>query len=206
MPVDRHLVAFVREPRIGRVKSRLARDIGVVGAWSFYRLCLTETLRRLDGGGRWQLWLAITPDASVRQWPHWPLGWRRTPQGDGNLGARLQRVMRTLPPGPAIIVGTDVPSLTAAHIAPAFRLLGNHDAVFGPATDGGYWSVGLRRSPRAPNVFRSVRWSTAHALADTLANTNGLKVAFLETLADIDVVADLRRAELETARSANLNA
>ena len=206
MTADRHLVAFVREPRIGRVKSRLARDIGVVGAWQFYRVCLATTLRRLDGGGRWQLWLAVTPDASVRRSPHWPPGWRRMPQGDGDLGTRMQRVMRELPPGPAIIVGTDVPGLTGAHIASAFRLLGHHDAVFGPAADGGYWSVGLRRSPRVPDVFRSVRWSTRDALADTLANTNGLEVALLETLADVDVVADLQRAELGTARSANLSA
>jgi len=101
--------------------------------------------------------------------------------------------MQILPPGPAVIVGTDIPDLSAAHVSRAFRALGDHDAVFGPAADGGYWLVGLRRSPRVPDAFSSVRWSTEHALSDTLANLVGLKVAFVETLDDVDDGASLAR-------------
>jgi glycosyltransferase A (GT-A) superfamily protein (DUF2064 family) len=79
-------------------------------------------------------------------------------------------------------------------VAQAFAALGAHDAVFGPAGDGGYWLVGLRRRPRVPDPFRGVRWSTPHALADTLANLRPReRVAMLERLEDIDDAASYRR-------------
>ena len=93
---------------------------------------------------------------------------------------------------PLLIVGTDVPGIRPAHIAEAFRLLGRHDAVLGPATDGGYWLVGLRRRPRVLRPFANVRWSSPHALADTLANLEGRTVAFVATLSDVDSASDLR--------------
>ena len=196
---ENHLVVYARAPRLGRVKSRLARDIGVVAAWRFYRLTLAETLRRLDGGGRWRCWLAVTPDAAIAA--PWPAGWTPMAQHGGDLGQRMQRTMGTLPPGPAIIVGTDVPGLRADHVTRAFRALGSHDAVFGPAADGGYWLVGLARRPRIPRLFSGVRWSTRHALADTLAHAGDLDVELLETLADIDTAADLQRAAQPAATS-----
>lgn len=75
--LDRHLVVFAREPRLGCVKRRLAADIGAVAAWRFYREVLAAALKRLDGGGRWRRWLAVTPDASLDRPGAWPPGWRR---------------------------------------------------------------------------------------------------------------------------------
>ena len=105
----------------------------------------------------------------------------------------MQRLFRTLPPGPAIIVGSDIPAIKASDIACAFRLLGNADAVFGRATDGGYWLVGLRRTPRLLAPFAGVRWSGPHALADTLGNLKGSRVAFAATLSDVDTEENYRR-------------
>lgn len=190
MPQHNHLVAFVRAPRLGRVKSRLARDIGPVAAWHFYRTTMTSVLRQLDGDGRWLKWIAVTPDSAADEPALWPCGWRRIPQGQGDLGVRMERIMRTLPPGPVVIVGTDVPGIRSAHIAQAFRALGRHQAVFGPAHDGGYWLVGLRRRPRCPKIFAGVRWSTSAALADTIASLPESHVAMLETLRDVDTGAD----------------
>jgi len=77
-------------------------------------------------------------------------------------------------------------------VAAALRALGRADAAFGPAADGGYWLVGL--SPRRPaRPFASVRWSTRHALADTLGNFRRHRVALLRTLHDVDTAADWRR-------------
>ena len=68
--------------------------------------------------------------------------------------------------------------------------LGSADAAFGPAADGGYWLVAL--SPRRPaRPFAAVRWSSEHALADTLANFSGRRIALLRTLHDVDTAADL---------------
>ena len=105
---------------------------------------------------------------------------------------RMRRLFSLLPPGPAIIVGSDIPAIEAEHIAQAFKLLGRNDAVFGPAADGGYWLIGLKRTPKALAPFAGVRWSSPHALADTLANLKGKRVAFAATLRDVDSKNDYR--------------
>ena len=141
----RWLAVMAKEPRLGKVKSRLARDIGWVGATAFHRRTLDHLIGRLRFERRWNTVLAVTPDAAL--WNNcWPSGVALWAQGPGDLGARMGRLMRDLPPGPAVIVGSDIPGIKQAHIARAFRLLGSHDAVFGPADDGGYWLIGLRRS------------------------------------------------------------
>ena len=97
--------------------------------------------------------------------------------------------------GPAIIVGSDIPAITTAHIRAAFESLGRHDVVFGPATDGGYWLVGVRRGLPAAglrHLFDAVHWSSEDALADTLRNVpNGWRVGYAATLRDVDRMADL---------------
>src|SRR5438067_1173967 len=183
----RHLILFVRAPAYGSGKRRLARDIGDSVALRFERLLLARLLRRLGRDRRWRLRLLVTPDRSrdrKRLWPH------RVPviaQGGGDLGARMRRALASCPPGPAVLAGTDIPALGAQHIAEAFRLLGRHEVVFGPATDGGFWLVGARRSPRLPPLFGEVRWSGPHALDDALANLpRRVSVGFAAILEDID--------------------
>lgn len=184
----RHLVVFLRAPRLGRVKSRLAAGIGALAALRFYRLATESLLRRVALDRRWRCHVAITPDRAAGGRRPWRLAVAYRRQGSGDLGRRMARVFRDLPPGPAVIIGSDIPAITPTHIAAAFRALGRHEAVFGPAKDGGYWLVGLRRRPRVPrHLFEGVRWSSEHALADTLAGLPPRwSVAFLETLEDID--------------------
>ncbi len=107
-------------------------------------------------------------------------------QGAGDLGQRMHRIFAELPPGDVIVIGSDIPAIEPSHIAQAFHLLGRADAVFGPARDGGYWLVGLKRMPAPPNAFADVRWSGPHALADTLANLDGKTIALAATLSDVD--------------------
>jgi rSAM/selenodomain-associated transferase 1 len=188
------LVVFAKAPRLGQVKRRLAAGIGEAAALAFYRRTLADLLRRVAADPRWQTWLAVTPDGAAADPAPWPKRIPRLAQGGGDLGARMARMCRRLPPGPVVIVGSDIPALRAGHVAQAFAALGAHDAVFGPAGDGGYWLVGLRRRPRVPDPFRGVRWSTPHALADTLANLRPReRVAMLERLEDIDDAASYRR-------------
>ncbi|MEE8274303.1 MAG: TIGR04282 family arsenosugar biosynthesis glycosyltransferase [Alphaproteobacteria bacterium] len=189
-----HLVVFVRAPRVGAVKSRLAADIGALAAWRFYRDSMAAVLRRVARDRRWTCWLAVTPDRFARTGRFWPRCLPRIAQGPGDLGARMARPLARLPPGPVVVVGSDVPDICAQRVARAFRALARHDAVFGPATDGGYWLVGVRRRFLARGMFRDVRWSTRHALADTLANLRpGLRVGFVDELADVDDGADFSR-------------
>ncbi|MBO23481.1 MAG: hypothetical protein CMM26_14065 [Rhodospirillaceae bacterium] len=185
-----HLVIFARAPRRGAVKRRLAADIGPGAAYRFYRQTLFDVTRRLGGDPRWRTWLAVTPDLDAMRpglWPPVP-GVQLIGQGSGDLGMRLARPLRRLPPGPVIIVGTDIPDIESRYIASGFAALGNHDFVFGPATDGGYWLVGARRCPAVPRgLFRNVRWSSNHALADTLAGLPAdARVTMLDALDDVD--------------------
>ncbi len=205
MRPGRHLVIFVRAPRVGAVKTRLTADIGAVAAWRFYRDTAAAIVRRLSRDPRWTCWLAVTPDRFAREGRFWPRHALRVPQGGGDLGARMARRIRRLSPGPVVIVGTDSPELRAAHVERAFRALARSDAVLGPAPDGGYWLVGVRRRRGVGDIFRDVRFSTRHALADTLKGLGPhCDVHFLEYLADIDDGEDLRRFyERRRARSSH---
>jgi rSAM/selenodomain-associated transferase 1 len=194
--MKRHLVIFARAPQAGRVKRRLASEIGITAAARFYRAILSRQVRRLANDRRWTVWLFVTPDDSLGH-PAWRgvSGPRVHRQGYGDLGQRMTLPFRALPPGPVVLVGSDIPAMRASHIARAFRLLGRHDLVFGPASDGGFWLVGARRiKPTPRRLFAGVRWSTAHALADTLAGIPGeFSTALADALDDVDDARDLRR-------------
>ncbi len=182
---------MLKEPRPGRVKTRLGRDIGMVAAAWWFRHQTARLLRRLEDP-RWDLILAVAPDREGLHSRVWPGHLPRIPQGRGDLGARMARVFRGLPPGRACVIGGDIPGVTPAHVARAFAALGDHDACFGPAPDGGYWLIGLRHPGRAPSGFLDgVRWSSEHALSDSRATLPGCRIAQVDTLADVDTAADL---------------
>ena len=189
------LVVFLRQPRPGRVKTRLARGIGAIEATWWFRHASAALIRRMARDRRWRTVLAVTPDAEGLASRAWALGLPRIGQGPGDLGRRMTRFLRRepgtgLPPAPVAIVGADIPGLRPAHVAEAFRLLRRHEAVLGPATDGGYWLIGLRR-PAPRDMLAGVRWSTEHAMADTAMRLSGLSVGFAATLMDVDNAADL---------------
>jgi hypothetical protein len=203
----RHVVIFAKEPRLGAAKTRLARDIGAAAALHFYETTLRQVLLRVAGNRSWSCHLAVAPRSFLgtvrRRWPWLPHAVALMDQGEGDLGARMAHAFQRLPPGPAVLVGSDIPGVAQSHIEHAFALLGCRDAVFGPAEDGGYWLVGQRRLRRLPALFRAVRWSTRHALADTLANLRpGESFGLVEHLSDVDdgqAHARLRRTQTQTS-------
>lgn len=179
-------IVFARAPRLGTVKRRLAHDIGARAALRFHRRTLFRLLRALAADRRFDTVLALTPD-SARLWLPARVG--RIAQGHGDLGRRMDRAFRRFPRRRVAIIGSDIPAAGAADLAAAFRALGRAQAVFGPAMDGGYWLVGM--GPRRPaHPFAAVRWSTAHALADTRANFRGRRVTLLRPISDVDSAAD----------------
>ncbi len=186
-----HLIVFAREPRIGRVKRRLAASIGNVAAGFWYRRQLSDLLRRLSGSGVWRCHLHVTPVTALRS-SIWPRPWQVHAQSSGDLGVRMRRALSLPRPGRVVLIGSDIPDIAPRHIRAAFRALGRADIVLGPAADGGYWLVGAHRR-RAPPSFAAVRWSTSHALADTVEGLpHGTTVLLLDdTLADVDTATDL---------------
>jgi rSAM/selenodomain-associated transferase 1 len=181
---------MVKAPVAGRSKTRLGHEIGMVPAAWWARHQLARLARTLPDP-RWQMVLAVAPDRAVASAALPPLA--RIPQGTGDLGDRMARVLRRFP-GPVLIVGADIPAITRAHIAAGFAALGSHDAVLGPAPDGGYWAIGLKLTrPLPPALFDGVRWSGPHAMADTVASLPGRRIGYLATLHDVDTAADLAR-------------
>lgn len=195
------LIVFVKPPVLGRVKTRLARDIGPVAATQFYRRAIGDLIRKLNDNRRWRLVLAVDGGRSYLAGGSFDdAGAEVLPQGRGDLGARMTRALSAAPPGPAAVIGSDIPGVTRAHLSRAFRLLRNHDAVFGPSPDGGYWLVGLKRLKPYGGAFEGVRWSSAHALHDSVAALpRSFCIAYADSLRDVDTAADLRRL----AESAN---
>lgn len=185
----RHLIIYARAPRYARVKTRLARDIGNIETLRFYRNTLQNISRRLMTMENLSFSIAITPDIDQKN-THISLlrGIPLMAQGSGNLGIRMTNTFANLGPGPAIIIGSDIPDINPNHINNAFRQLGENDAVFGPSKDGGYWLVGLkRRQPAPPGFMNNVRWSSEHALADTITTLpKSWKVSYINHLNDID--------------------
>jgi hypothetical protein len=182
---------MAKVPVAGAVKTRLAREIGVAGAVRFARASGAALLARIGRDPRWQTTIAVAPSSALAS-RAWPPRFARLAQGGGDLGARMQRIFDRAPRGPVVIIGTDVPGIRPQQIAAAFRLLGCCDAVLGPAADGGYWLVGLKRRPHVLRPFPGVRWSGPHALADTAANLAGRKVGCVATLGDVDDEAGLK--------------
>lgn len=183
------VIVFARAPRLGTVKRRLARDIGDRAALRFHLATLTTLLRNLVSCRRFDVVLAVTPDgARVRL----PVRVRRIKQGHGDLGQRMTRALGRYRRGRVALIGCDIPEAGAGDILAAFGRLGTVDAVFGPATDGGYWLIAL--GPRRPGeLFGEARWSTEHALADTLGRFCGCRVGFIRELSDVDTAEDYRR-------------
>jgi len=182
---------MVKEPRPGRVKSRLGRDIGMVEAAWWFRRQATRLIRDLRDP-RWEIVLAVAPDRDGLLSRVWPSELRRIPQGGGDLGARMRRVLAATP-GPTVMIGADIPGITRAHVWEAFGALGPNASVIGPAVDGGFWMIGLHMPGRqATGFFRGIRWSHAETLADTLP-TLPTPYATVAVLSDVDTVDDLAR-------------
>ncbi|MEO1543905.1 MAG: TIGR04282 family arsenosugar biosynthesis glycosyltransferase [Pseudomonadota bacterium] len=198
----RQLVIMAKVPRAGRVKTRLAKGIGSVGAVRFYRNALAATVRRLVHPRRWHTTLSVAPDVALPSDFYFASSTavKLKPQGQGDLGARLQHVFRTAEPGPVVVIGSDIPAITPSLIADAFARLEGHDAVFGPSHDGGFWLIGLRAGVSRRGLFHGVRWSTSHALQDTCQAIRPASVAHIQALDDVDDLPSFQRLHEKSAR------
>ena len=197
-PLMQHLIIFARHPELGRVKTRLAADIGAAAALAVYRQLLAHTravVSPLDVHKT--VWLAETPH-TPEQADDWT-GYEQLPQPPGDLGQKMEAAFAhdlARGAGKVVIIGTDCPGLTTAHIEAAFAALDTHDVVVGPAADGGYYLLGMKKL--YADVFRNKSWSTATVLAETEADAARfqLRLQRLPELHDIDTGADWRAWQL----------
>ena len=192
---DSLLIVFVKAPRPGEVKTRLAADIGPEAACGAYHSMVRHLWRHIGGVRPVQLRFA-PDDASAELDPWLQPGWGMRPQGPGNLGQRLSTAFaEAFREGftKVAVIGSDCPEVTRDDIENAWDRLDHHDLVVGPASDGGYWLLGLDR--HHPELFQGIAWSTDKVLTQTLARAESLrlKTCCLRTLTDVDSAEDWKR-------------
>lgn len=185
------LLIFIKNPQLGHVKTRLAKDLGDEKALEIYHRLLThtrETAQAVDVDRR--LYYSSFVDEKD--------GWSGTDfnkylQEGEDLGQRMSNGFRRAffdGARKAIIIGSDCAQITPEHLQEALEALDGRDMVAGPANDGGYYLLGMKRY--IPELFRNIEWSTETVLADTMAIARGmnLSVKVLEKLVDVDTVED----------------
>lgn len=190
---------FLKAPRPGTVKTRLAAEVGDRHALRLYRVMVARTLAATRQAGLdASIWFA--PADAAPEMRHW-LGteWVLRPQASGDLGARLAAAAQVVEPGRGwLAIGADCPRLDAALLAEAAAAVAGGTLVLGPTLDGGYYLVG-GRTP-LPDIFRDMPWSTEQLLAATRARLTEAGVAWRElpVLRDVDTAEDARAEGLLT--------
>jgi len=211
--VNRRLIIFTRFPLAGATKTRLIPALGAAGAARLQRRMTEHVLRRIEqvqlvsaahieirfAGGdrdRMQAWLGAQFDYE--------------PQGIGSLGDRMSRAFAgAFEKGvdQAVLIGTDIPGITARTVENAYAGLEHADVVFGPSSDGGYYLIGMQPEAFAAGrkLFQGRSWGSATVLDETLniAAAAGLQAHILPELCDVDVPEDLPIWEKETAGRSN---
>ncbi|MDA0991247.1 MAG: TIGR04282 family arsenosugar biosynthesis glycosyltransferase, partial [Verrucomicrobia bacterium] len=197
MPDRIQIIVFSRYPQPGETKTRMIPALGPEGACNLQRAMSGHTLltaRVAAQATAAHLSVRYT-GGSAKQLQRWlGNGTDYRPQGDGDLGDRMREAMATsFAEGSqaTVIIGTDCPSLTPALLAEALHALRDHDVVFGPAADGGYYLIGLRRL--IPGLFTGIQWGGETVLRQSLAaiDDQALAIKWLPPLNDVDRADDL---------------
>ena len=189
------VIVFAKAPVPGFAKTRLMPALGAQGAARLAERLLEEALRQAVAAAIGPVLLCCTPDASHAAFQRMAKLFAVTlsVQGEGDLGLRMRRALEAALQSHSrvVLIGTDAPGLDAAFLRSAADALLQHDAVFGPASDGGYTLVGLSRP--APELFEGIAWSTPQVMAQTRARAAAAGLTWTERdpVADIDEPADL---------------
>jgi len=184
---------FTRNLVPGKVKTRLAAEIGDQAAFEAYRFMLEQS-REISRGRNAdkQVWYSDR----IEKKDLWDESvFEKKLQQGADLGERMSNAFSlAFKDGydKVVIIGSDIPDLSPEDIDHAFELLNEHDAVLGPAADGGYYLLGLKRP--MPELFKHKQWGSQTVLADTLADLFAHRYALLEQLNDIDYLEDLENS------------
>ena len=190
---DRHLIVFVKNPVLGEVKTRLAASLGEHRALDIYNELLEITRENITNLGcqKHVFFGSFIEDDVI--WEEAFLS--KNIQDGGGLGERMEsafyRIFRSeSDPVKAVLIGSDCPELTSVHINQAFELLDTNDVVLGPALDGGYYLIGMKKNH--PAIWLEIDWSTDRVYQQTIDKINKFNLLYsvLPVLQDIDTQDD----------------
>mgnify|MGYP001088374674 FL=1 len=192
------LIVFLKYPEPGRVKTRLARDIGWKNASLIYSEIAQSVIGKVSKSSEYETLIFFDPPEKkedVRRWLK-NANLNLLPQEGNPLGERMLNAFEkafSLGAKSAVIIGTDCMEVSDKTVLEAFQALREVDAVLGPARDGGYYLLGLNRA--FPWIFKDIKWSTSLVLSQTIKKIEEKKLRFklLKTLTDIDTVRDLSK-------------
>jgi len=204
----RGIIIFTRFPEPGLTKTRLISALGAEGACRLHRTLTEKVIAQVQGVRNFfPLQVEIHFSGGSREQMAGWLGrdWEYVLQSGSDLGTRMEQAfLRAFRQGwkKVVLIGSDLPDVTAALIREAFRQLADYDLVLGPARDGGYYLIGLKEN--RPELFRDhISWGTAEVLKKTRATADrlGLTIAYLAMLRDVDRPEDLAGLPLATVES-----
>lgn len=194
---DKKLIVFTRFPEPGKVKTRLVPALGIEGAAAIHRQMAEHTVEKaicLQSAGTARIQVAYTgsDEKCMRNWLGNDIEYSM--QGAGDIGTRMLMAFQQAFESQSrkvVIIGTDCPALPVQVIEQAFEALNAYDLVLGPAFDGGYYLIGLRKP--VPALFQAIEWGTPSVLKQTVdrANQHNISFTLLEELHDIDRPEDL---------------
>jgi uncharacterized protein len=187
---------MVKYPEPGMVKTRLAADIGMEQAALICRQLITHVMNQtMAAGSRYERYIFFDPPGRRQDFESWFPGEIFMAQSIGDVGKRMDNVIRRLlkkGADKAVITGSDIPDISREIISQAFEMLDRVDVVLGPARDGGYYLIGMKRP--IPEVFRNITWSSEDVFTETvkIIKTSGISYGVLPALSDLDTVEDLK--------------
>lgn len=191
------VLVFVRLPVPGRVKTRLGKAVGFEAAAKIYRAFAEDVLDTVKSAG-FAFRVHFSPPGGCEAVRAWLGGVSLIPQRGGDLGERMRNALAGAflrGAERAVLIGSDAPDLPKAALSNALDSLTKHDAVIGPASDGGYYLIGFSRKGFLPEAFSGPEWGTSGVLARTLEIIRGAgkTVHLLPLHSDIDTKEDLDR-------------
>jgi rSAM/selenodomain-associated transferase 1 len=184
------LLVFIRNPELGKVKTRLAKTIGDADALRVYKDLLQHTMEQTKNIGCDKF---VFYDSAIVEGDIWTDEvYQKRIQSKGDLGHKMQTAFELLFEvgyTNCIIVGSDLSDLKSELIETAFTELQKNDVVLGPAEDGGYYLLGLKEMNS--RLFKNKDWGTSSVFIDTMKDLETQKIHLMPTLNDIDTFEDL---------------
>ena len=193
----RCVILFVKLPEKGKVKSRLAQRMDEDLVLRLYENMVLDTIDMLTRG-RFPFLICFTPPGARDRIMEWlGQGYRALPQTGDDLGDRMENAFERVfseDVEDALLIGSDIPGLTAEVMDEAFTALLKNEAVIGPAGDGGYYLIGFRKRSFKPVIFHDMVWSTKTVFRETMDKLHDAssKVHVLPELTDVDTMEDLK--------------